>query len=118
MQWRSAGEVKWLEARLPGSVAVFSTRSCGSAKESHIPLATALEISPDLIVSGHQAHGAELAFHEVAVAGIPRVDRKLLTKPGPVRLVHTADCLPVALAPARGVAAARCGLTWHADPIR
>ncbi|HKB49935.1 MAG TPA: polyphenol oxidase family protein [Solirubrobacterales bacterium] len=109
MQWRSAGEVKWLEARLPGSVAVFSTRSCGSAKESHIPLATALEISPDLIVSGHQAHGAELAFHEVAVAGIPDVDGHVITKPGPVGLVYTADCLPVAVAGPGGVAMLHCG---------
>src|SRR5260221_8349917 len=103
MQWRSAGEVKWLEARLPGSVAVFSTRSCGSAKESHIPLATALEISPDLIVSGHQAHGAELAFHEVAVAGISHVDGHVITKPSPGGLVFTAACLPGAPArPGRG----------------
>src|SRR5260221_3787759 len=103
MQWRSAGEVKWLEARLPGSVAVFSTRSCGSAKESHIPLATALEISPDLIVSGHQAHGAELAFHEVAVAGNSHVDGHMITKPQPVRLLYTADRLPRAVAGPRRV---------------
>src|SRR5260221_12390600 len=97
MQWRSAGEVKWLEARLPGSVAVFSTRSCGSAKESHIPLATALEISADVIVSGHQAHGAELAFHEVAVAGIPHVDGQVITKPGPGGPRLSADFLPAPL---------------------
>jgi YfiH family protein len=109
MEWRSAGGVEWLEAGLPGSKAVFSTRSAGSAKESHIPLATALGISPRSIVSGRQVHGAELAFHDAASAGTPEVDGHVIAEPGPVGLVYTADCLPVALAGPGGAAILHCG---------
>jgi YfiH family protein len=109
MEWRSAEGVEWLEARLPGSRAAFSTRSSGSAKESHLPLAAALGISPDRIVSSRQVHGAELAFHGVAVAGTPEVDGHVIAEPGLVGLVYVADCLPVALAGPGGVAILHCG---------
>ncbi len=109
MEWQSAAGVEWLDTRLPGARAIFSTRSGGSAKESHVPLATALGISPELIVSGRQVHGAELAFHDVALAGTPEVDGHVIAEPGPVGLVYAADCLPVALAGPGGVAILHCG---------
>jgi purine-nucleoside/S-methyl-5'-thioadenosine phosphorylase / adenosine deaminase len=109
MEWRSADGVEWLEVDLPGSKAAFSTRSAGSAKESHIPLATALGISPRSIVSGRQVHGAELAFHDAASSETPEVDGHVIVEPGLVGLVYTADCLPVALAEPGGAAVLHCG---------
>jgi polyphenol oxidase len=109
MEWRESGGVEWLEARLPGAKAVFSTRSGGSAKESHVPLAIALGISPDRIVTGRQVHGAQLAFHDVAAVDSPEADGQVLAEPGLVGLVYVADCLPVALAGPGGVAMLHCG---------
>lgn len=109
MEWRSADGVEWLEAGLPGSKAVFSTRSAGSVKESRAPLASALGISPESIVSGRQVHGAELAFHDEASAGAPEVDGHVISGPGIVGLVYTADCLPVALVGPGGAAVLHCG---------
>jgi purine-nucleoside/S-methyl-5'-thioadenosine phosphorylase / adenosine deaminase len=109
MKWRSSGGVEWLEADLPGSKAVFSTRSAGSAKESHVPLATALGVSPRSIASGRQVHGAELAFHDAAPGETSGVDGHVIAAPGIVGLVYTADCLPVALAGPGGIAILHCG---------
>jgi YfiH family protein len=109
MRWAEKDGVRWLEADLPGSKAVFSTRSAGSAKESHIALATSLGISPERIVSGLQVHGTELAFHAEPVADVPEVDGHVLLAPGPVGLVYAADCLPVAVAGPSGVAILHCG---------
>jgi len=109
MRWKEKDGVRWLEADLPRSKAVFSTRSSGSAKESHAPLAAALGISADRIVSGRQVHGAELAYHDAGVTGVPEVDGHVIAKPGPVALVYVADCLPVAVAGPGGVAMIHCG---------
>jgi copper oxidase (laccase) domain-containing protein len=109
MEWRSAGSVEWLEAAMPGSKAVFTTRSAGSAKVSHAPLAGALGIAPESIVSGRQVHGAELAFHDAAAAECGEVDGHVISRTGIVGLVYTADCLPVALAGPGGVAVLHCG---------
>ena len=111
MRWRERAGVRWLEAGLPGARSVFSTRSAGSVKESLEPLASALGIAADRVVSGRQVHGAELAFHDTADAADakPEVDGQVLTAPGPVGLVFVADCLPVALAGPGGVAMLHCG---------
>ena len=109
MEWQAAGGIEWLEARLPGSKAIFSTRSAGSIKESYVPLAAALGISPEMVVSGRQVHGAGLAFHEVALADTPEVDGHVIAEPGVVGLVYVADCLPVALAGPGGIAMLHCG---------
>jgi len=115
MRWSEKEGIRWLEADLPGSKAVFSTRAGGSVKESYVALATALGIAPDLIVSGRQVHGAELAFHGVAVAEArdsepePEVDGHVIFQPGLAGLVYAADCLPVALAGSNGVAILHCG---------
>jgi purine-nucleoside/S-methyl-5'-thioadenosine phosphorylase / adenosine deaminase len=110
MEWREAGGIEWLEADLAGARAVFSTRSAGSMKESHAPLARALGIDPARIVSGRQVHGAELAFHAIGLDGEGlEVDGHVLTEPGPIALVYAADCLPVALAGPGGVAMLHCG---------
>lgn len=109
MRWNEVGGARWLEADLPDSKAVFSTRSSGSAKDSHVPLATALGIPADRIVSGRQVHGTELAFHDGPATGNPEVDGHVLTEPGLIALVYAADCLPVALAGPGGVAMLHCG---------
>jgi purine-nucleoside/S-methyl-5'-thioadenosine phosphorylase / adenosine deaminase len=109
MKWAEKDEVRWLEADLPGAKAVFSTRSAGSLRDDPGPLAAALGISSDRIVSGRQVHGAELAFRDVATADAPEVDGQVLLAPGPIGLVYTADCLPVAVAGPGGVAMLHCG---------
>lgn len=110
MRWRERDGVEWLQADLPGATAVFSTRSAGSLKADRRPLANALAVDPARIVSGRQVHGAELAFHDGSgepVAG--EVDGHVLTAPGPIGLIYTADCLPVAAAGPGGVAILHCG---------
>jgi len=109
MEWQEVGGVEWVEARLPGARVVFSTRSAGSIRESPWLLADALGVAEERIVSGRQAHGAELAFHDSPTAETPAVDGHVIRRPGPIGLVHTADCLPVAVAGPGGVAMLHCG---------
>ena len=109
MKWVERGEVRWLEAELPDARVVFSTRSAGSLKDDPGPLADALGISPERIVSGRQVHGAELAFRDVAAGDTPEADGQVVHAAGPVGLVYTADCLPVAVAGPGGVAMLHCG---------
>jgi len=109
MKWVEKDEVRWLEADLPGARAVFSTRSAGSVKDDPGPLAAALGVSPDRIVSGRQVHGAKLAFRDVATTDAPEVDGQVILATGPIGLVYTADCLPIAVAGPGGVAMLHCG---------
>jgi copper oxidase (laccase) domain-containing protein len=99
--------MRWLEARLPGATAAFTTRAFGSAKESLVPLA-ALGIDPAQIVTAHQVHGTELAFH--GRGEVPaEADGHVLTASGPIGLVYGADCLPIALLGPDGAAILHCG---------
>jgi len=109
MEWQEVEGVEWVEARLPRARVVFSTRSAGSIKESPRLLADALDIAEERIVSGRQAHGAELAFHDAPTAETPTVDGHVMRRPGPIGLVYTADCLPIAVAGPDGVAILHCG---------
>lgn len=109
MRWRDADGIAWIEAEMPGARAAFSTRLAGSVKESRLPLARALGIAPERIVSSRQVHGAELVFHDGNIAGEPEADGHVLSAPGPVALVFVADCLPVALTGPGGVAMLHCG---------
>ena len=83
MEWREADGVRWLEARLPGARAAFSTRlggvseapfdslnlgvltddEPGAVVENRGRLAAALGLAPERIAIGRQVHGAELATH-------------------------------------------------------
>jgi polyphenol oxidase len=110
MVWREAEGVEWLEASLPGTRAVFSTRSAGSVKASHVPLATALGIDPESIAVNRQVHGAELVVHgSGSRRDVPGADGHVIGRPGIVGLVYAADCLPVAVAGPGGVAILHCG---------
>jgi purine-nucleoside/S-methyl-5'-thioadenosine phosphorylase / adenosine deaminase len=107
MEWREEGGVRWLEARLPGATAAFTTRAFGSAKETLAPLA-ALGIDPGRIATSRQVHGVELAFHgrgEVPAEADGHVVRDSET----IGLVFGADCLPIALAGPGGAAILHCG---------
>lgn len=139
MRWRESDGVRWLEPELSGARAAFSTRLGGvsgepfeslnlgvltdddrdSVVENRHRLAAALSLSPDRIASARQIHGAELAFHpspqepspfaQPGSAKLAEVDGHVIVEPGLAALVFVADCLPVALAGAGGVAMLHCG---------
>ncbi|HEY5816759.1 MAG TPA: polyphenol oxidase family protein [Solirubrobacterales bacterium] len=115
MKWRERDGVEWLEAELPCSRAVFSTRSAGSVKEDVAPLAAALGIAPERIAVARQVHGADLIVHDrhsehaSGTEEAVEVDGHVLVAPGTTALVFTADCLPIALAGPRGAAILHCG---------
>jgi polyphenol oxidase len=108
MEWRESDGKRWLEARLPGATAAFTTRAFGSARESLEPL-RALGIDPAEIVSAWQVHRAELAFH--GGDGDPPVeaDGHVIRNPGTVGLVFGADCLPIAVVGPGGAAVVHGG---------
>jgi polyphenol oxidase len=107
MKWRESDCMRWLQARLPGATAAFTTRTFGSAKESLEPLA-ALGIDPGRIVSARQVHGVELARHRRGEVPA-EADGQVLEGPGPVGLVYGADCLPIAVVGPGGAAILHCG---------
>lgn len=138
MEWRSADDLFWIEARLPGATAAFSARlggvsegpfeslnlglltddDRGAVAENRNRLAAALELEPENVVVARQVHGAELATHvapqaatpfAVPGAEIPGADGHVIPEPGLAALVFVADCLPVALAGPEGVAMLHCG---------
>jgi YfiH family protein len=138
MEWRGAGGLEWLEARLPGAGVAFSTRAGGVSEspyeslnlgiltederervvENRRRLAVALGLDPKKVAIGRQVHGAKLATHRgpqqpspYAEPGraIVEVDGHVLAEPGLAALVFVADCFPVALAGPGGVAILHCG---------
>jgi purine-nucleoside/S-methyl-5'-thioadenosine phosphorylase / adenosine deaminase len=109
MEWHEHEGVEWLQADLPGATAVFSTRSAGSLREDRHALAAALGVDPLRIVSARQVHGSGLAFHDGGEPSAGEADGHVLTASGPIGLVYTADCLPVAVAGPGGAAILHCG---------
>ncbi len=138
MEWREAGGVRWLKARLPGATAAFSTRVGGVSRppfdglnlgvftddergavvENRGRLSAALGFPPERVAIGRQVHGAEIASHPGPQAPspfaepgspIPEVDGHVSNEPGLALLVFVADCVPVALAGPGGVAMLHCG---------
>jgi YfiH family protein len=136
VRWRENDGVRWLEAELPGATAVFSTRLGGvseppfdtlnlgrltgdpGVRENRHRLAAALGIDPHGVLIGRQVHGAEVQRHEgptepsafaEPAPGLPEADGHATDRPGLAPLVFVADCLPVALAGANGVAMIHCG---------
>jgi YfiH family protein len=138
MEWREAGDVRWLQAELPGATAAFSTRVGGASPppfdslnlgaftedqreavvENRARLVAALGFEPERIAIGRQVHGTRLATHSgpqgpnpFAEPGgpIPEVDGHVTAETSLALLVLAADCLPIALAGPGGVAMLHCG---------
>lgn len=138
MRWCESDGVRWLEARLPGARVAFSARAGGvsegpfeslnlgiltgddsdAVRENRRRLAAVLGLAPRGVVAGLQVHGAELATHvgpqrpspfAEPGAPLPEADGHLTAEPGLAALVFVADCLPIALAGADGVAMLHCG---------
>src|SRR4029077_11051122 len=138
MEWLEQGDVRWLQAELPGAKAAFSTRVGGVSetpydtlnvaimtgderdrvRENRARLAAAIGRDPQGVVMGRQVHGADLRTHDERQE--PRVYADVVKSPDEVDahatsnaelspLVMVADCLPVAVAGRGGVAMAHCG---------
>ena len=138
MDWQERDGVRWLEARLPGATAVFSTRIGGQSqapydslnlglltgdqlanvRANRVRLLSALGRDLDSVLIGYQAHETVVLRREVApqpnpfsrtMATPPRSDGQATSNPELTPLVQVADCLPVMLAGDDGVAAVHCG---------
>jgi YfiH family protein len=137
MDWRESGGVRWLEAELPSARAYFSTRVGGvsggpyrslnlgrltgdepdAVRENRHRLCAELGIDPRDVLIGRQVHAAELAWNDARQpprfaepgAGLPEADAQATASETLAPLVFVADCLPVALAGAGGVAMVHCG---------
>jgi YfiH family protein len=136
LRWQERDGVRWLEAELPGATAAFSTRLGGvseppfdtlnlgrltgdpEVRENRRRLTAALGIDPRGVLIGRQVHEALVMRHESPTEpsafaepapGLPEADGQATAKPGLAPLVFVADCLPVALAGAGGVAMIHCG---------
>jgi polyphenol oxidase len=138
VEWHERDGVRWLEARLPGATAAFSTRIGGVSEppfdtlnlgiltgddreavlENRTRLAGALALDPESVLMGLQVHGAELTGHAGPQdpsayshpgSDLPEVDGHFTAVGGLAPLVLVADCLPVALAGPDGVAMLHCG---------
>lgn len=138
MEWRENEGVRWLEAKLPGARAAFSTRIGGLSEapydalnvgiltgdefervgENRRRLAASIERDPQGVVMARQAHGAELRRHNApqeprvfadVVKSPDAADGQVTSNPELTPLVIVADCLPVAMVGPGGVAMAHCG---------
>jgi YfiH family protein len=130
--------MRWLEARMDGATAVFSTRLGGISSppfdslnlglltedardaviENRARLAAALGFPPERVAIARQVHGAELVAHDAPQAPSPfadpgsaiaEADGHVTSLPSLPLLVFVADCVPVALAGPGGVAMLHCG---------
>jgi polyphenol oxidase len=138
VEWRENEGVRWLEAKLPGARAAFSTRLGGLSEapydalnvgiltgdefervgENRRRLAASIERDPQGVVMARQAHGAELRRHNApqeprvfadVVKSPDEADGQVTSNPELTPLVIVADCLPVAMVGPGGVAMAHCG---------
>jgi polyphenol oxidase len=145
MDWHERDNVRWLEARLPGARAAFTTRLGGvsegdfaslnlgvltddveeSVRENRRRATDALERDPAGVLVGFQEHEAEVERREsprrpngwLDAHAPRRADGQATATPGLTPLVQVADCLPVALAGERGVAMLHCGWRGLAQGI-
>lgn len=139
MEWASRGEVRVLEAKLPGARAAFAARLGGASsypfdslnvglrigdedravRENRRRLAAALDRDAAGFLIGRQVHGAEIALRSEAPAPNPYLDGRapppaecdgqLAASPRLTPIVQVADCLPLAMVGARGVGMLHCG---------
>jgi YfiH family protein len=145
MDWIERDGVRWLQARLPGATAAFTTRIGGVSEGAFASLnlgmltgdsfpavrtnrrraLEALDRDPSGVLFGYQVHGAGIHRAEHAPDPNPWLD-----PPVPVQadgqatanaaltpLVQVADCLPIALAGDGGVAMVHGGWRGLATDI-
>ncbi|HEX2128767.1 MAG TPA: polyphenol oxidase family protein [Solirubrobacterales bacterium] len=145
MEWTESDGLRLLTAKLPGASAVFTTRLGGvsegdfaslnlgvltdddedTVRENRRLLTTALRRDPNGVLLGFQEHASAIARREWAsdpngwlAALVPEpADGQATANPDLTPLVQVADCLPVALAGAGGVAMLHCGWRGLADGI-
>lgn len=145
MDWHERDGVRWLGARLPGARAAFTTRLGGlsegafaslnlgvltddaeeSVRENRRRATDALDRDPAGMLLGFQEHAAEVERSDAprdpngwleAHAPAP-ADGQATASSALTPLVQVADCLPVALAGASGVAMLHCGWRGLAQGI-
>jgi hypothetical protein len=138
MQWRERNGVRWLEAKMHGAHAAFTTRLGGvseppfdtlnlgiltddaedAVRENRRRMGAALGIDLSTVPIALQVHGAGILEHDAsqspshfATPGSPppEADGHVVTVPGLTPLVFVADCLPIALLGPRGLALLHCG---------
>jgi YfiH family protein len=138
MEWRERNGVRWLEAKMHGAHAAFTTRLGGVSEppfdslnlgiltedsdaavlENRRRLAAALGVEPEGVPIALQVHGAEILVHggpqrpsPFASPGTPppRADGHVVAEPGLTPRVFVADCLPLALHGPGGLALLHCG---------
>jgi YfiH family protein len=146
MKWRERDGVRWLEARLDGATAAFSTRGGGvstvpfdslnlgiltgddraAVGENRRRLAAALGLATERVLMGIQVHGTDVVRHQGPQrpspylkpgSQLPEADGHATADRGLAPLVLVADCLPVALAGRGGVAMLHCGWRGLAQGI-
>jgi polyphenol oxidase len=128
VEWRERDGVRWLEADLGGARAAFSTRLGGvspppfdslnlgvltdddpaAVNENRRRLALALGFEPEQVVFARQVHGTRL-LHQPSDESLAEADGHIVTEHGLAPMVLAADCLPVALYGASGLALIHAG---------
>ncbi len=108
MEWRERDGVRWLEAELPDARAAFSAAPLDVREQGERDrLARALGVNPASVLRSRQVHGAEVLVHDRAQdpdQPLPEADGHATATEGLVPMVVVADCLPIAVAGASGVA--------------
>ena len=130
-EWRTSGDLVWLEADLGNARGAFSTRLGGTSegpfrslnlgiltdddpdrvRHNRAVLAQALDRERSSVAMGHQVHGAEIQVRDRIApgAGLAQVDAQITTSPDLTPLVLVADCVPVVVTGPGAVAAVHCG---------
>jgi len=137
-QWRGEDGVRWIEASLPGAVAVFTTRCGGVSKGDYAELNLGIltEDEPGLVARnreivaaalnrdaggfamGRQVHGSEVQVHEhrpqpsayvTRGTDLVEADGHVTGRADVTPLVLVADCIPLVMSAPGAVAAVHCG---------
>ncbi len=136
--WRRDGELTWIETRIGGSRAAFSTRLGGVSEGAYSSLnlgiltdddqarvahnrellAETLGREPAAVAMGLQVHGAQVSVHThppapslfaQRMSAPAEADAQLTNHPRVSPLVLVADCLPLALAAPGATGMVHCG---------
>lgn len=138
MEWQESQGIRFLSHDLARSSVVFGSRVGGfsrppfnslnvgsetgddadSVARNRIALSNAVGTNAESVVVARQVHGSDLIEHpsrigrgEWSRAAVPEIegDGHIVDQPGIGLAVVTADCLPIAIEGARGLALIHCG---------